>query len=202
MLVLVPLFGWLCTRLSRGAVLPIVYVFFALHLVWFSAHMEPRAFFVWLSVFNLFVVSVFWSFMADLFSSEQSSRIYGAIAAGGSCGALAGPLLARGLIATLGDTGLVLVAAALLCLAVPCISMLSRWARAHPRPGEPPADQPIGGSVVAGARAAFSSRYLFAICVYLFCYTVLSTALYLQQLEIVPRVVLDRTAQTRLFAGI
>jgi ATP:ADP antiporter, AAA family len=202
MLLIVPLFGWLCARFSRSTVLPVVYGFFALHLVWFSLQLDQRVFFVWLSVFNLFVVSVFWSFMADLFSTEQSSRLYGAIAAGGSLGALAGPLLVRELVSFLGNAGLLLLAAGLLSLAVPCVLMLSRWARAHPRSGDPPPDQPIGGSILAGARAALSSRYLFAICLYLFCYTVLSTALYLQQLEIVPRVIPERTEQTRLFAGI
>jgi AAA family ATP:ADP antiporter len=202
MLLLVPLFGWLCTRLSRSAVLPIVYGFFALNLAWFSVQLEPRVFYVWVSVFNLFVVSVFWSFMADLFSTEQSSRLYGAIAAGGSCGALTGPLLVRAFVSEIGDTGLLLAAAGLLFLAVPCILALGRWARANPRPGDPPAGQPMGGSILAGARAALGSRFLLAICVYLFCYTVLSTALYLQQLEIVPRVIPDRTGQTRLFAGI
>ena len=202
MLLLVPLFGWLCRRFSRGAVLPIVYGFFALNLAGFSLQLEPRVFYVWVSVFNLFVVSVFWSFMADLFSTEQSSRLYGAVAAGGSCGALAGPLLTRELVGTLGNTGLLVLAAILLLLAVPCILLLSRWARAHPRAGDPPAGQPMGGSILAGARAALSSRYLLAICIYLFCYTVLSTALYLQQLDIVPRVIPERTEQTRLFAGI
>jgi ATP:ADP antiporter, AAA family len=202
MLLLVPLFGWLCTRLSRSAVLPIVYGFFALNLAWFSVQLEPRVFYVWVSVFNLFVVSVFWSFMADLFSTEQSSRLYGAIAAGGSCGALTGPLLVRAFVSEIGDTGLLLAAAGLLFLAVPCILALGRWARANPRSGDPPAEQPMGGSILAGARAALGSRFLLAICVYLFCYTVLSTALYLQQLEIVPRVIPDRTGQTRLFAGI
>ena len=202
MLALTPLFGWLCVRLSRARLLPVVYAFFALNLLLFSLQLEPRVFYVWVSVFNLFVVSVFWSFMSDLFSTEQSSRVYGAVAAGGSCGALAGPLLTRELIGTLGDTGLLVLAAILLLLAVPCIVMLGRWARAHPRAGDPPAEQPIGGSIIAGARAALSSRYLLAICAYLFCYTVLSTALYLQQLEIVPRVIPDRTGQTRLFAGI
>jgi AAA family ATP:ADP antiporter len=202
MLALAPLFAWLCVRLSRARLLPVVYAFFSLNLLWFTFDLDSRVFYVWVSVFNLFVVSVFWSFMADLFSTEQSSRIYGAIAAGGSCGALAGPLLVRELVSVVGNTGLLGLAAGLLLLAVPCILMLGRWARAHPRAGDPPAEQPIGGSIIAGARAAFGSRFLLAICVYLFCYTVLSTALYLQQLEIVPRVIPERTAQTRLFAGI
>jgi len=57
--------------------------------------LDGRVFFVWLSVFNLFVVSVFWSFMSDVFDTGQATRLYGTIAAGGSCGAIAGPLLAR-----------------------------------------------------------------------------------------------------------
>jgi ATP:ADP antiporter, AAA family len=202
MLLLAPVFAWLCVRLSRARLLPVVYAFFALNLLWFAFDLDSRVFYVWVSVFNLFVVSVFWSFMADLFSVEQSSRIYGAIAAGGSCGALAGPLLVRASVSIIGNTGLLLLAAGLLLLAVPCILMLGRWARAHPRAGDPPAEQPIGGSILAGARAALGSRFLLAICIYLFCYTVLSTALYLQQLEIVPRMVPERTEQTRLFAGI
>jgi ATP:ADP antiporter, AAA family len=202
MLFLAPVFAWLCVRLSRARLLPVVYAFFALNLLWFAFDLDSRVFYVWVSVFNLFVVSVFWSFMADLFSVEQSSRIYGAIAAGGSCGALAGPLLVRASVSIIGNSGLLLLAAGLLLLAVPCILMLGRWARAHPRAGDPPAEQPIGGSILAGARAALGSRFLIAICIYLFCYTVLSTALYLQQLEIVPRMVPERTEQTRLFAGI
>jgi ATP:ADP antiporter, AAA family len=202
MLFLAPVFAWLCVRLSRARLLPVVYAFFALNLLWFAFDLDSRVFYVWVSVFNLFVVSVFWSFMADLFSVEQSSRIYGAIAAGGSCGALAGPLLVRASVSIIGNSGLLLLAAGLLLLAVPCILMLGRWARAHPRAGDPPAEQPIGGSILAGARAALGSRFLLAICIYLFCYTVLSTALYLQQLEIVPRMVPERTEQTRLFAGI
>jgi ATP:ADP antiporter, AAA family len=202
MLLLVPVFGWLCRRLARARLLPVVYGFFSLNLVAFSLELDARAFFVWLSIFNLFVVSVFWSFMSDLFSAEQSARIYGAIAAGGSLGAIAGPLLARQLVGTLGTRGLLLLAAAVLLGAIACIAMLSRWARAHPRAGDPPPEQPIGGSILAGARAALSSRFLLGICFYLLCYTVLSTALYLQQVAIVREAVPDPTERTRLFASI
>ncbi|MFY9316962.1 MAG: MFS transporter, partial [Burkholderiales bacterium] len=99
MLALVPAYGWLCARFPRSMFLPLVYVFFILNLVFFKFFVEtnPRlaapAFFVWLSVFNLFAVSVFWSLMADLFDAAQALRLFGAIAAGGSCGAIAGPAL-------------------------------------------------------------------------------------------------------------
>jgi AAA family ATP:ADP antiporter len=200
MLVLVPVFGWLCARLPRARLLPLVYAFFALNLVAFSAHLPPAVFFVWLSVFNLFVVSVFWSFMSDLFQPGQAARLYGTIAAGGSCGAIAGPLIAAQ--SPLGASGLLVLAAVLLAAAVICIVMLSRWARSHPRAGDPPAEQPMGGSILAGVRAAFSSPFLAAICGYLFCYTALSTALYFQQVSIVREALPDPAEQTRFFARI
>ena len=75
MLALVPVFGWLSARLPRARLLPIVYAFFALNLAGFSLHLPPAVFFVWLSVFNLFVVSVFWSFMSDLFAPAQAARL-------------------------------------------------------------------------------------------------------------------------------
>ena len=94
MIALVPVFGWLASRLPRARLLPAVYGFFALNLLGFTLELHPVVFFVWLSVFNLFVVSVFWSFMSDIFDSRQAARLYGPIAAGGSCGAIAGPLIA------------------------------------------------------------------------------------------------------------
>src|SRR5438477_4277288 len=106
MLALVPLFGWLCQHLARARLLPAVYAFFALNLLAFVFVLDARVFFVWLSVFNLFVVSVFWSYMSDLFDSGQATRLYGTIAAGGSCGAIAGPLLAASLVGATGSHGL------------------------------------------------------------------------------------------------
>ena len=199
MLVLVPVFGWLCARLPRARLLPVVYAFFSLNLLLFSFSLPPAIFFVWLSVFNLFVVSVFWSFMSDVFETAQAARLYGAIAAGGSCGAIAGPLLAS---LILEHRYLLLLSAALLCGAVVCILMLSSWSAKNPRKGDPPPDQPIGGSIVAGVRAALSSPFLLAICGYLFCYTALSTALYFHQLAIVREAIPDPQEQTRFFARI
>ena len=202
MLALVPLFGWLCARLSRARLLPVVYAFFSLNLLVFAAALDARVFFVWLSVFNLFVVSVFWSFMADLFDTEQASRLYGAIAAGGSAGAIAGPLAASSLVSWLTTRGLLVVSAALLAASVACIVMLGRWSGKHPRRGQPPAEAPIGGGVLDGARAAFSSPFLLAICGYLLCYTALSTALYFQQVDILAHEVPGAEARTRLLANV
>jgi ATP:ADP antiporter, AAA family len=202
MLVLVPVFGWLCARLPRARLLPMVYAFFALDLVAFVFWLDYAVFFVWLSVFNLFVVSAFWSFMSDVFDTGQAARLYGAIAAGGSCGAIAGPLLASTLSDKIHTQGLLILSAVLLLLTIACIQALARWSRAHPRRGEPPPEQPIGGSIFEGVRAALSSPFLLAICGYLLCYTALSTALYFQQVEIVREALPDMAERTRLFANV
>jgi AAA family ATP:ADP antiporter len=208
MLLLVPLYGWLCARLPRARLLPAVYAFFALNLVVFWALLQSGvpvralapAFFVWVSVFNLFVVSVFWSFMADLFDARAAARLYGAIAAGGSCGAIAGPAISALAAAPLGTANLMLVAAGFLGAAIVCVERLGRWSQAHPRASEPRPEAPLGGSVRAGARAARTSPYLLAICGYLVCYTTLSTALYFQQIAIVGAEIAGAAARTRFFA--
>ena len=199
MLALVPVFGWLSARLPRTRLLPAVYGFFVVNLLLFALSLPPLVFFVWLSVFNLFAVSVFWSYMSDIFDTAQAARLYGAIAAGGSCGAIAGPLLAALLSK---HQYMLLLSAALLALTIPCILMLARWSRAHPRAGDPPQEAPLGGSILAGVRAALSSPFLLAICGYLLCYTALSTALYFQQVAIVKDAVPDMAERTRLFASV
>jgi len=210
MLALVPVYGWLCACLPRARFLPLVYLFFILNLVFFWFGMKenlleqnlPRIFFVWLSVFNLFAVSVFWSLMADIFDRAQAARLFGAIAAGGSCGAIAGPALTAALAKQLGAANMLLVSAFILGLALACIVRLNAWSRRYPRKSEPPAEQPLGGSVLAGLQAAISSPYLLAICGWLFCYTVLSTALYFLQVEIVPKAIPGRAEQLQFFATV
>ena len=202
MLALVPAYGWLCARLPRAKFLPAVYGFFVLNLLFFYFFPQPGVFFVWLNVFNLFAVSVFWSLMADLFSPEQATRLFAAIAAGGSCGAIAGPALTAAAATTLGTQNLLLLSAALLSAALLSMLQLLAWGRKHPRQGEPPADEPLGGSILAGARAALTSPYLLGICAYLFCYTVLSTSLYFQQVDIVGKAIPEVAERTRFFATV
>ena len=160
-------------------------------------------FFVWLSVFNLFVVSVFWSFMADLFDDAQAARLYGAIAAGGSCGAIAGPALTALAVTDLGASNLLLVSALLLVAAVGCIQELLAWAPALPAQGRGTAP---GSRSAARSRPAcaprFSSPYLLGICAYLLCYTALSTTLYFQQVRSCALRCPTSAERTRLFATI
>lgn len=132
----VPAFGALAARYPRRTLLPVVYGFFIANILglfaWLRSGLVPEwapgAFFVWLSVFNLFVVSVFWSFMVDLWSDEQARRLFGFIAAGGSAGALVGPSLTAVLVGLIGPINLLPVAAVVLAGALLCISRLRRWA--------------------------------------------------------------------------
>ncbi|HET7910203.1 MAG TPA: MFS transporter [Nitrospira sp.] len=216
MLAATPLFGYLSGRISRERLLLTVYAFFASHLVGFfvlmSAHVAPhwvaRVFFVWLSVFNLFVVSVFWSFMADIFRPEQGLRLFSIIAAGGSTGAILGPLLTTGLTYIMPIPGLMLVSAALLGMCWFCIRALDRWSKHQSTVGEWSGPGPattgrgnaMGGSMWAGMRLTLSSPYLWGICAYLFLLTTTATFLYLEQTRLIGEQVGSAQGRTRLFA--
>lgn len=161
-LALTPVFAWLVARWPRRIVVPVVYLFFIACLVAFiplfarDGLISPRAlgivFFVWVSVFNLFVVAVFWSFMADLFDAEQAHRLFPVIALGGAAGAIAGPVLTKVLNDVTGVPGLLVVSSLLLGLAIGCVYALARWSKAHPVVGDEHRDERIiGGSFLGGA---------------------------------------------------
>lgn len=208
LLLVTPLFGWLSSRVPRYRLLLTVYAFFGLNLVAFfvamMSHLSPqwaaRVFFVWLSVFNLFVVSVFWSFMADLFTPMQGVRLFGVIAAGGSIGAMVGPLLTTGLTYLIPVPALLLISAACLGICGLCIHRLDRWARARSVRHMGQRGEPIGGSIWAGVRLALSSPYLLGICLYLLCLTTTATFLYLEQVRLVSEQIPSPQGRTRLFA--
>lgn len=211
MLAVVPLFGWISSRFPRRQFLPGIYLFFAFNLLVFFALFESgaapaataRAFFVWLSVFNLFVVSVFWSFMADLFSNSQARRLYGFIAAGGSTGAIAGPLITTTLAPVVGPTALLPISACFLLGAIACIMRLSIWSR-RPRNNVRTSGidrrQPIGGSMFGGISLLLRSEYLLGIALYMILLTLLSTFLYFQQAYIIAEAIPDTGERTALFA--
>ena len=171
-LVLTPIYGALVANYSRKHFVPLVYVFFILCLLVFipvfeaQGQLNPRAlgavFFVWVSVFNLFVVSVFWSFMADIFSVQQSHRLFGVIALGGSAGAVTGPLLAGALVKIIGIAPLLAVSASLLLLALLCIFRLIAWSRHHPVAGDlQRSEAVIGGGMLAGAQLVLGSSLVW-----------------------------------------
>ena len=136
LLVAQPLYGELVAKLSRARFIPIVYHFFVANLAMFwlllkfdvATVVVARVFFVWVSVFNLFAVAVFWSFMADLFTAEQGKRLFGFIGAGGTAGALLGPLITIWLSVPFGRVNLLIAAAILLEVAVFCVYRLEQAA--------------------------------------------------------------------------
>ena len=222
MLAAVPLFGYLSARLPRHRLLPAVYGFFIVNILIFFILFKftdwhvyvARAFFIWTSVFNLFVISVFWSFMADLFSNAQARRLFGFIAAGGSAGAIVGPLITGLLAGPFGPVNLLPISMVLFGLALACIRQLVRWANAVesttvastatsviPDP-DPRVTQPLGGGVFAGVRMVFKSPYLMGICLFIWLYTTLATFLYFTQAQIIADTFDDPAQRTALFAWI
>jgi AAA family ATP:ADP antiporter len=151
-------------------------------------------------VFNLFAVTVFWSFMADLFTSEQGKRLFGFIGAGGTAGGLLGPSLTIGLSVPLGRTNLLLVAALFLELAVFCVYRLERTTGHR---GAPPRDtRQLGGSAFAALPQLIRSPYLIGVAGWVSLMSFCATILYLQQAHIVAAAVKGAGAQTRVFASI
>jgi ATP:ADP antiporter, AAA family len=220
MLSVVPLFGWLTRRFAPRQFLPYIYYFFISNLLLFFAMFQSdlnhvyvaRAFFIWASVFNLFIVSVFWSFMADIFSNAQAKRLFGIIAAGGTTGALAGPALTAILVLSLGPTNLLLISAAFMGWAVLCIHRLVAWRQSvltlsataekvEIIEADLRENQPLGGSVLAGVRLVFQSPYLIGICLLMLLFTTLATFLYFHQAYIIRDHVADPAHRTALFAA-
>lgn len=213
MLLAVPIYGWATRCLPRHRLLPVVYGFFILNLLIFyglftqelGIKWVARCFFVWLSVFNLFVVSVFWSFMADLFRQSQAKRLFGLIAAGGSAGAIAGPGITALLSVSIGTPNLLLISALLLAMATGCIHQLICWVdHTH---NQPPGqahvqDVALGGGILAGFKLLVRSRYLLGIGLYILIYTTLATFLYFEQAHIVKAAFASTAERIQWFAFI
>ena len=163
-----------------------------------------RVFFVWTSVFNLFVVSVFWAFMLDVFRTEQAKRLFGLIGVGGTLGAIAGAAATAVLAERIGPIRVLLISAVLLELAVQCVKRLGANRAAAGRAAGPAlpndGDQVIGGRTLAGITHVLRSPYLLAICAYMLLFTIGSTVLYFQQNQIVGRSFADPATQTAFFA--
>ena len=205
MLAAVPCYGALVARLPRRWFIPLVYHFFVANLAvfWLLLALDverqavARVFFVWISVFNLFAVSVFWSFMADLFSSEQGKRLFGFIAAGGSAGALAGPALTLGLAGMLGPTNLLLVAGLLLEGAVICATRLEIRKEIAAT-----SEKAIGGGPLDGLVMVLRSPYIAGITLWVSLLSVAATFLYFEQASIVAAASDDPAVRTRIFAAV
>ena len=188
-LALAPVFGALVARFPRRKFVPAVYLFFLIGMLAFiplfqmqeaiGARLLGSIFFVWVSVFNLFVVAVFWSFMADLLDAEQAHRLFPIIALGGTLGAIAGPALTRSLNVVIGVSGLLIVSSLLLGLAIVCILALSAWSRRHPIAGDEQRDtRVIGGSFIAGAIETLKSPLMRRLALLMLLGDAVGTVIY------------------------
>ena len=223
MLLVHPLYTSLVSTMPRRKFIALAYRFFILNLIAFflilrvvddsQAIWVGRVFFIWTSIFNLFVVSVFWSMVTDVFRPGQGKRLFGVVAVGGTIGAIFGSSITAALVDRLGTINLLLVSAAILELAVQASRVLDRQeevmhvAEAHDATDAvvknaqgSKADEVIGGGVFEGIRHILASPYLLGIGLLVLFYTITSTFLYFQQVEIVQQVFgEDREARTRVF---
>ncbi|GAA5236358.1 MFS transporter [Verticiella sediminum] len=214
-----PLFGWLVSRLKRLQFIGATYGFFVLSLVGFWALLmfapgavgqrSGQVFFVWFSVFNLFVTMVFWALLADRFTSDQGKRLFALISVGGTLGAIFGPWLTSQLAQPLGTPSLLLVAGGFLLLALAMAWLLVRVAPDRASPDAPAAAaglaseaERIGGSAWAGLRAVFRSSYLTGIAGYILLMTVVATFVYFTRLQMVAAVSDSMDARAALLGNI
>jgi len=209
MLLLQPAYGALVSRFPRRVFLPAVYGFFIATLLLFYAAFHfgmpgrGMAFFLWITVFNLFAVAVFWSFMADVFDNAEARRVYGYIGAAGTVGAICGPLLTATLVQRVGIANLMLVSAVMLLLCIACILRLRRWAvlREAER-GLQSGEVPMGGTVLAGLRLVAKEPLLRWMAVLVVLGVGVGTLLYNEQRAIVMQYYPEARAATAYYATI
>lgn len=187
------IYGAIVARMDRRKFIPFAYAFFILMLILFFLLMRTgssaqqvwtgRAFYVWVSVFNLFNTAIFWAFMTDLFTVEQGKRLYGFIAVGGSLGAIAGAYITKNLIRDIGPANLVAISATM--FAIVCFLVRFFPDNVSTRSNEMTSEQkPIGGSPWSGITHILRSPYLFGLAATILFYTITSTWAYFQQSDL------------------
>ena len=219
-MLIVPVFGWLVARVRRSVLLPGVYGSVALILAAIGSVLQADAasvevgafFYVWISVINLMLVSVFWSFLLEMFSSDQATRLFGFIAAGGTLGALVGPLTTRLVVNALGNAGVLYLGTAGFVGAIACQMTLIRiWKRdgegiraasGLTAAAARKSDAALGGNPFAGIPIVLRSPYLLGIAVFVMLLSAVNTFLYFEQLQIVSDTFPDTTRRTEVFATI
>lgn len=207
MLLMVPLFGALVSRLPTRRFVPLIYRCIGLTMILFGVLIANRVapvqvgnvFFVWISVYNLFIVSIFWSVLVDRFSSEQGQRLFGFVAAGGTLGTFIGPLLAATMASRLGPIALTLAAAVLLEMAVRCHRALLARTEAQSADSSR-VDRRMGGSMLAGITLISRSPYLLGLVLFMLLHTTAATFLYFEQGRIVADSYSDVASRTQFFA--
>jgi AAA family ATP:ADP antiporter len=216
MLVATPIFGWIASKYARKRFLPWVYYFFVCNILIFWATFSyaianelnyvwmSRVFFVWISVFNLYVVSVFWSFMADLYSQAQGRRLFGIISSGGSIGALLGAKATSLLVVGIGFQNLMPISATLLLIGTYCITRLRKDIRQDVSQNLLPIDsnKPLGGSPFGGITHVLNSKYFLAIALASVIASLLGTALYMFSADLVEDAITNNDERTQFFSDI
>lgn len=210
-LLIVPLYGAIVARFRRSTFLPLTYGFVGVVLAAVGIAMRGDGantfvgpfFYVFISVLNLFLISMFWSFLLELFDSGQTKRLFGVIAAGGTSGALIGPLIADMSVETIGNSGVLFLGAALFFAAIAAQRVLLRiWKDSSPSQSAAQAggDRPIGGNLFAGFSLVLRSPYLLGIALFVVLLSTVNTFLYFEQLRLVEITFPDTTERTRVFA--
>ena len=213
LILITPIFGWVTTRFRTRQFLSYSTLFFASHLVVFfflfnveeRSPITTRAFFIWVNVFNMFIVSLFWSFMNDLFTREQSKRLFAFIAAGGTAGAICGPIITTSLVNTVGLGPLLVISASVLAGSVLCINWLIRWPNTdlddtgNIRKSNNAA---LKGGMLDAFKLIIKSPYLLAICLFIALYSMSITFVEIQQAELIERSFADPAQRTQLFSTV
>jgi len=208
MVLLQPLYGALVSRFPRRVFLPGVYGVFIACLIGFYFAFERELpgrgalFFIWVAVFNLFAVTVFWSFMSDIYSDAQARRLYGYIAAGGTVGGFLGPIITRLLVNQIGLANLLLVSMVMLVGCIGCIVKLGYWARLREAERGLQSDEAMGGSILAGLRLVRDQPLLRAMALVMFFGIGVGTLLYNEQAAIAKIFYTDDAARTAYYANI
>lgn len=205
-------FSYLVKIYPREKFIAISYRFFIVNILLFALALylaSPeqtiwigRIFFIWTSIYNLFVVSIFWQMTVDLFTAEQGKRLFGFIAAGATLGAIAGSAFTVSTVEHMAPAYLMIGSAIMIEVAVFCVrrlSLMSASLSERPKSGQ---DEPVGGTLLAGFRDALASPYLLNVSLFLLLYAVTSTFLYFQQAAVVSSAFSSRAAQTQFFASI
>jgi ATP:ADP antiporter, AAA family len=216
-LAIVPIYGAIVAKVRRSVFLPLIYGFVAVALAIVGGVLQNQSrsvavgqfFYVFISVLSLFLVSVFWSFLVELFDSGQAKRLFPVIAAGGTAGALVGPLFTDLAARSIGNGGILFVGAGLFALAVVLQAILIRLWKSDPEPNRKGGeaehqsrDRALGGNPLAGITLVLRSPYLLAIAAYVALLATANTFLYFEQLRLVATTFADTQTRTSIFARI
>ena len=215
-ILIVPFYGWLVARVRRSVLLPSIYGFMAVAFaatgkIFGDGTMDPmmaRVFYVAISVMNLLLVSAFWSFMLEILSSDQTKRLFGFIAAGGTLGALIGPGATALLVKNIGNAGVLYLGAGMYLVAIVLSRvLLAQWRHISPDKATGPAhlserERALGGNPFAGFMLVMRNPYLRGIALFIAGISAINTFLYFEQLDQVEKQFEELAARTQVFASL